>query len=714
MSEEERSPSRDSREAAPAGEANDAEAAGLQASDSEDNALSKRARRRLQAAEADLDVLAEAMADKEAVLEAKDAELGQLRASEYENDKALQALKVQLRRATQAAGKRAAVATTSDACLSAREMKEGELVALRDDALVVKEKQIALINSSNEKLRANVDGMEEEMGRMQADLQQRDEHISALVSGKEQALDRVAALEKEVQVKLGKEAAMEVATKQNSQLLQLLQQQESLAQDLEARKSELEDELQASTTKQRALLLSSSEHEVAAAAADAQASRLKRELMTIRSSWSAEEKSLKKRLAKLQTESSKTIAAQGEELRMRREKHYEMLGRMQEAEDKVRGAEDKADRAESKLLGSADQIREAATRLIEVQRWADVKEREHTEELARAEQAHQETQAKVKRLERERSALTLQLQEMSGTVIKAIGKQQGAIEDATRIEHELSEKQAQLQDVRRRMASEGNLQGKRRMRLELEQRTLSSQLDMLRKENTQLARATNANFDEQTAQVERLIERCSRLHGELDDAHIASDARLDHILRFVDASGFTKGPTGNNGSNDDAQWTMCFEGAHLGASRGVDAAQAAETVRRVCRHLASAIRHAEAPQGATLAINLANNGFVDDHVDHADGLGLASVVQASCKAGASVSLDLSRNHVSAAGIRCLVLALNKNPGVQNVFVHRDGSIQGLKGTSVVYTVRVDGNAEEEAPRPQSTSTNAPKSLPALR
>ncbi|GBG31817.1 Hypothetical Protein FCC1311_080422 [Hondaea fermentalgiana] len=664
-------------------EARESELEEVRLAASQKSARLKDAREQVVAGDEEFDMLSEALEEKSRESRARAATVVELQDTVDRMKAEEVRLKTIIRKRTTIAsttgtGNAATSRSAEDVCLSARSFAENDLIALRDEALAVKEEQLALVNKSNVALRENIDQLETEMQQMQVDAVAKDKMINTLRTAKEAAEAEIQELAHQVEVKKGREAAMEVSTQQNAQLLQLLQQQEAHSEKVQTQNEALEEEVRSLKEKARKLVSTNADLEANATTSAAEASRLRRELLTVRSSWEKEETLLRRKLRKLEMESAKTIAAQREELRIRREKHYEMLERVQTAEDKVRAAEDSVDEARREMADFEAERLELQARVVEIRRWADSREAQHHKVLTDAHASRDEARALAADLEKQRAALTLQLHEMSGTVLKAVDKQRGAIDEASQVKHALSGKELELEQMHKRMVKEGNLQGKRRMKAELEQRTLLDQLEQLRQENLALAEATNSNFEQQSKQTAALQRQCRNLEAQLAEATRAQEARLAGVLAYVEAALLVRR---NNGHH------LCLRGCRIGSSRYVDPQTARKAVTSVCKHLAGLLPRCQAANDASVTLDLADNALGDDAI--VDGLGM--LVQAPFIAS-TVTLNLCDNELTASGLRSLVLALQKNPRVQHVFVHRDGTIQGLRGADVVYTLEVAGNA----------------------
>lgn len=642
--------------------------------------LANDAESQLKQSDEEFDLLTEALHEKDKLLNVKNGKLYDLEEKNKKLEKHVERLASQLRQSKEAErvrekGKKKV--ETVEQCLSARSFSENQLIGLRDEALSVKDTQIALINKNNESLQENLEQLESEIERMQADMVAKDRLTSQIRLEKEGLEDEIVDLRRACEVKEGHDVAMEVATKQNVQLLQLLQQTETLAKELETKNAQLEDQLQESRHKHRAAVAASAEHEAAVTVERQQVVKLKKELLNVRSTWEVEERTLRTSLEQLQRSSSNTIEEQREELRERREKHYEMLAKLQAAESKLREADDKVFEAGTEVEQVRAQYKELDVRFIDMQRWSDMQSKKHESHAQALEQELQSAKKQIETLESERKALTAQLHEMSGTVLKAVDKQQGAIDQAVEAKTEAQTRADQLESLKRRMVKEGTLQGKRRMKVELEQQALAAQLEKLQEENLRLAAATNANFEEQARENRELGERCRELEKQLGEATEAQQARLERLLAYVQS--------GNCFIEDrNGLQTLHLEDCCLGASRFMKESACLGMLARLSKLLAHML--ATRPDSGPVSINMARNAFADVHLNKA----LAKIVSSSFQA-ASVNIDLSGNNISSDGIRALVLALGKNPKIKHVFVHRDGTIQGLRGAEVIYTVIVQDN-----------------------
>uniref|UniRef100_A0A7S2RDK2 Uncharacterized protein n=1 Tax=Mucochytrium quahogii TaxID=96639 RepID=A0A7S2RDK2_9STRA len=624
--------------------------------------------KQLKKSEEEFEMLGEALEEKNREVEKKNGEIAGLEEKVRKMEDEVDRQKVIIRRTAQAPK-----VEKEDVCLSARSFSENHLISLRDDALEVKEKQIALINENNDHLGESIVHLEKEMEHMQADMVRKDKIISVLTKEKQGYLSRISELERAVEVKEGREAAMEVATKQNTQLLQLLQQQETMTQEMELKIKKQEREIDLCQSRLKKALHRGAEFEVEATTEKANVRSLTKELGSVKGTWAVEEKSLRERLSRLEETSTKTINELQEELRVRREKHYEMLQQVQVSEKKFQEAEDHADYCKAELSALSSKNKELDARLIETKLWAEKIKQKTAQDVSELQKQLDNHQSQIESLQIERNALSAQLHEMSGTLLKAVDKQRIAIDESTEMRGEVGKKNNELNDMKRRMAKEGTLQGKRRMKVELEQQSLLNQLTLLQRENKKLAKATNASFEEQTREVSELSTRCRNLEERLEEARNTEKCRLFKLIRYIQAScTIIEGDT----------CVVPLDNCHLGASRCDE--ERGSVITTLTKHLVQILNNQE----RRLTIRLMDNNLQDTDVQG----GLDKLVRARFKAEC-VRLDLSGNSLSTVAVRNLVLALQKNPDVQHVYAHRDGTIHGLRGADIVYTIDLKNNID---------------------
>ena len=121
------------------------------------------------------------------------------------------------------------------------------VLRLRDDAIVSKDRQIAVISGQNDQLRGSLEQMEAEIASMLETLVGKDRELQKqqrTLDKRERELSRLRVVQSQSE---GKDQAMEVSSKQNASLLQLLEETEEKARELGLENGALKDELKRQT-----------------------------------------------------------------------------------------------------------------------------------------------------------------------------------------------------------------------------------------------------------------------------------------------------------------------------------------------------------------------------------------------------------------------------------------------------------------------------------
>ena len=289
----------------------------------------------------DFEQITEALAQRKDSTESQEAEIKELMSLVEVKSKENDRLKTKLRKRDVAL--KALHVEKHEVCLSARSFSENELIALRDASLQAKDKQIELINANCEKLETNLVQLEEEIERLHVDITRKDVEYSKLNSSCESQQDLISKLQRELEEVHGREDSIEITTKQNTHLLQLLQKQETIAEELQHKVKILEDENNDLKLKQRKLLRSSTEYELKASASEIEATKYRRQVKTMERDHDIEVESMSQTIGRLELNLNQQTEQLHEEMRTSRERYYKTLERLQSAESALRA------RTEAKL-----------------------------------------------------------------------------------------------------------------------------------------------------------------------------------------------------------------------------------------------------------------------------------------------------------------------------------------------------------------------------
>ena len=218
---------------------------------------------------------------------------------------------------------------SNEVSLSARSYSEKMMVTLRDDALEAKDMQIKLLNTRCEALSENIDTVEQEVTKLQVDLKEKEETVR-----KRQA--RISILEVnndglnlELKKLMGREAAIEVTTKQNASLLALLQQTEEKTSQLERGHDDQVTMVDLEKGKVRRLLTQLADAEAQLIVYKRDLKKARKDLSTGKMQWEGEQATASVELYELRKSAKERTESIQDELRIRREKQYLLLNKLQ-------------------------------------------------------------------------------------------------------------------------------------------------------------------------------------------------------------------------------------------------------------------------------------------------------------------------------------------------------------------------------------------------
>ena len=214
----------------------------------------------------------------------------------------------------------------------------------------------------------------------------------------------------------------------------------------------------------------------------------------------AEGEQLKQQNGELKMKTMVEVEALQEQLRVRKEKQYQLLEKLQAQEQAKRQAEDQ-------LAGMEDQLRSLHARNVELETQLQVEARikqsfEDTNKEVAIENStifieNRELQVKIEKSERERLRMEAetrdsgeQLREMAEKVFQLLERLKLAELSKTKALEALKKKEQDvvaLQKKGARMLKESTDEGKIRVKLELDVRVLQDQIKILKKNNSDLA-----------------------------------------------------------------------------------------------------------------------------------------------------------------------------------------------------------------------------------
>mmetsp|Transcript_8817 Transcript_8817/g.8720 ORF Transcript_8817/g.8720 Transcript_8817/m.8720 type:complete len:900 (+) Transcript_8817:244-2943(+) len=422
-------------------------------------------------------------------------------------------------------------AKSADDLKKARETRAAEALRMKDE-------QLKILSDQNASLLATLDKVEEESSYIQTEKLQieqenrgmRDQNFE-LQSKSRAAETQAKRMTTEV---ADKDKQLRIMTDQNSELLRLLESEESLTASLQAEVAEYRTELDETRQKHSALLTTARSYEEMSTMVAREGQLRGEEVRILR----AESEQLRQQNGELKMKTMVEVDALQEQLRVRKEKQYQLLEKLQAQEEAKRQAEDQ-------LAGMEDQLRSLHARNVELDTQLQVEARiklsfeetnkELTLENSNIFNENKEVQIKIEKSERERLRMEAetrdsgeQLREMAEKVFQLLERLKLAELSKTKALESLKKKEQDvvgLQKKSARLIKESTEDGKIRMKLELDVKVLQEQIRALKKSNQDLAQRSK---EEASGKV-KVTEEAEQLQEKLK----TMDSRLSFLLNKV-------------------------------------------------------------------------------------------------------------------------------------------------------------------------------------
>ena len=368
------------------------------------------------------------------------------------------------------------------------------------EAIRMKDEQLRILTEQNSHLLKNLDAVEEEANRIQLEKLAVEEENRTMrdqnfeLQSKARAAD--AAMRKAQAEMSDKDKQLKIMTDQNAELLRLLETEEAQTAKLESASGSLKNELEGLRGKYSSLLTTAKTHEEMAGKAAREGQLRAEELRLLR----AEAEQLRGQNAELRRKTQVEIESLHEQLRVRKEKQYHLLEKMQAAEEAKRQAEDQVAAMEEKLRALHARTVELETQL-QVEARAKRSQMEANKQLAvdgeNLVQANTDLQRRLEDAEQERIRMECesrdsgeQLREMAEKVFQLLERLKLAELGKTKAVEALRKKEQEMVAQKKknaRLLKESTQEGKARVKAELDKKVLVDQLKAVKKHNGQLA-----------------------------------------------------------------------------------------------------------------------------------------------------------------------------------------------------------------------------------
>ena len=420
---------------------------------------------------------------------------------------------------------------TTEELKNARENRAAEAFRMKDE-------QLKILSEQNSSLLASLDKVEEESNSIQLEKLAVEQENRTLRDNNFDLQSRTRAAETMTKKLLlegeDKDKQLRIMTDQNAELLRLLESEESLTVQHQKEISELKATLDEVTQKYGSLLGTAKTHEEIAVRAAKEGQLRVDEIRILRT----ETEQLKQSNSELKMKTQVEVESLQEQLRVRKEKQYQLLEKLQaqeqakrQAEDLVAGMEDQlrtlhAKKVEQEALIQAES--RAKLCLVDAQKQLQV-------ENTSLSSVKGELQAKIERSETERLRMEAeardngeQLREMAEKVFQLLERLKLAELGKTKSLEALKKKEqdmVSLQKKNSRLIKECADEGRSKVKAELDVKVLTEQVRSLKKHNQTVAQQSK----EEAAEKLKSLEECEQLTEKLR----IMESRLSFLLNKV-------------------------------------------------------------------------------------------------------------------------------------------------------------------------------------
>lgn len=408
------------------------------------------------------------------------------------------------------------------------------------EALAMKDEQMKILGNQNAQLLASLNEMDDEINTLKLNKLRLEEENHSLRDQNFELQSKAGAAEStlaKAQAKFEeRETQVRVLTDHNTELLRLLEHEEAQTSSLAVKEATLASDLETLQTRHTSLLSSAKTHEEIAARATREGQLRAEEVRLLRN----ESDQLRACNIELKMKTQVELEALQEQLRVRKEKQYQLLEKLQQLEELKRQSEDQIAAVEDKTrkLHVRNQELETQVQLEAKAKRAQINankaffsengnlQREKHELQTRCDKAEQERS----RMEAENRDSADQLREMAEKVFSLLERLKLAELGKTKAIDGLKVKEIELVSLQKknaRLLKEGTQEGKARVKSELDKKVLLEQLQALKKHNAQLSLRCS---DEVKSKLKEADER-----KQLEEKSKTMSSRVAFLLNKMQA-----------------------------------------------------------------------------------------------------------------------------------------------------------------------------------
>ena len=422
-----------------------------------------------------------------------------------------------------------------------------DLHASKEQRQKMKQEQIRILSSQNSELISSLDHAEEELGTLQQERLTLEEENRSLRESNFELQTKTKSAEgrlEEVQIGYGEvESQLKTMTTKNAELFNLLEREEANTAKIDSELELCRIESTSLVEKYNTLIHSSRESEEAARNATRENQLKADEIRVLRT----EVQQLRQKNSELAIQSTVELESVQEQLRLRKEKQYQLLGKLQSQEEASRHAEDHAKEMEQNVRELRQQSSELQTAL-QLETNARISQDNSNRTLSIDFQAtsveNKELSSKLQELEQDRLKLEAeardngeQLREMAEKVFQLLERLKLAELGKKKSMEALTKKEQELFALKKqqsKVAEDNATQRRAREKVEAEKRVIDDQLRGLKKVNSQLGQKLKEEAKSRIREEEackEATEKVRTLDGRL--AFLLNRLQTDEEARSV-------------------------------------------------------------------------------------------------------------------------------------------------------------------------------------
>lgn len=293
-----------------------------------------------------------------------------------------------------------------------------------------------------------------------------------------------------------RDTQIKVLTDHNTELLRLLEHEESQSSSLASQVTLLRAELDALHTKYASLLSTAKTHEEIASRATREGQLRAEEVRLLRN----ESDQLRACNTELKMKTQVELEALQEQLRVRKEKQYQLLEKIQQLEEVKRQSDDQVSGLEDKLRKFHERNQELETQLqleskakraqIDANKNFFIENGNLLKDKQELQQRFEKAEQERTRMEAENRDSAEQLREMAEKVFQLLERLKLAELGKTKAIDGLKQKELELLGLKKknsRLLKEGTQEGKARVKSEMDKKVMLEQIQALKKHNAQLS-----------------------------------------------------------------------------------------------------------------------------------------------------------------------------------------------------------------------------------